>query len=480
MNTRYDLGLFGSHNSAVAIAVNGVVKEVVELERWVQKKNAAFAFHFPIENPKQVLNDILKYFTEKYGVTKYDTVGFNCDNNLHQIVDAHNKIYVPHHTAHCANALYQSPYEQALVVSFDGGSEEGFFKIFKAEKGKDPLLLTSVGIDLCVTYAAVAHYLQPIKREDNWWWGNLVYAGKVMGLAGLGTVRNDLIPKFYSYYLGQSIDNVNLAHERYQKLNIKGKPEDIAATSQYVFEQIFASIINGYKEDLPLCFAGGGAMNIINNAKHGAFVSPNPDDRGIALGCLLHIIKPKEIVDSMYIGLPYRDTVFNRLEPKELVELLVQDKIIGLIQGNSEHGARALGNRSILCLPKEGMKQKLNDTVKYREPFRPFSPMCKQEDKSKWFDSCKFTNWMSHNAKVITHTKSIESVIHSDNTARLQTTTKELNPYLYESLSELEKRGVAPVLLNTSFNIQGKPILNTYKEAKWMLDNTGLDELIIL
>lgn len=476
----FKLGLFGSHNSSLAISVNNQIKEVVELERWVGIKNAAFAFHFPVPNPEEILQDILNYFKQKYGAYKYNMVAYTSDNNLHKIIESEEYKYIPHHTAHCANGLYQSPYQKALVVSFDGGSEEGFFKIFEAEKGKPPTLLSNIGIDLCVTYAAVAHYLPPIKREENWWWGNLVYAGKIMGLAGAGKIDYALVPKFYSYYLGQSIDNVNTAHERYQALNITGNPADIAATSQFVFESIFSNIINGYKKDLPLIFCGGGAMNIINNTKHNAFVSPNPDDRGLALGCLLDIIKPSEVIDSMYLGMPWNDSQYNSLSPTDFASHIINEKFIGLVQGNSEHGARALGNRSILCKPALGMKDKLNKTIKFRESFRPFSPLCREEDKHIWFKSHTNTMWMSHNAEVINPQPSIASIIHTDNTARLQTITKKSNPYVYEVLSIMANKGVDPVLLNTSFNIQGKPILNTLKEAEWMLMNTGLNELVVL
>lgn len=476
----FKLGLFGSHNSALAISVNDEIKEVVELERWVGVKNAAFAFHFPIPNPEEVLSDILNYFKNKYGVEKYNVVAFTSDNNLHKLIPADEYRYIPHHTAHCANGLYQSPYKEAIVISFDGGSEEGFFKIFHAIKGQAPKLLTNVGIDLCVPYAAVAHYLDPIKTEENWWWGNLVYAGKIMGLAGAGKIDYSLVSKFYSYYLGQSIDNVNTAHERYQALNIKGSAEDIAATSQFVFESVFNNIIDGYKNNLPLIFCGGGAMNIINNSRHNAFVSPNPDDRGLALGCLLETIKPSEPVNSMYLGLPFENKTFNDIAPHHFANKIINENILGLVQGRSEHGARALGNRSILCLPKSGMKDKLNKTIKFREPFRPFSPMCREEDKHLWFETHSDTRWMTHNSVVKNLSSSIASIIHSDNTARLQTITQDSNPYLYEVLSVMANKGVDPVLLNTSFNIQGKPILNTFKDAKWMVHNTGLDDLIIL
>ena len=127
----FKLGLFGSHNSSIAISVNNQIKEVVELERWVGVKNAAFAFHFPIPDPEQKLRDILNYFKNKYQAEKYNLVAYTSDNNLHKLIKSDEYRYIPHHTAHCANGLYQSPYDKAIVVSFDGGSEEGFFKILK-------------------------------------------------------------------------------------------------------------------------------------------------------------------------------------------------------------------------------------------------------------------------------------------------------------------------------------------------------------
>ena len=154
----------------------------------------------------------------------------------------------------------------------------------------------------------------------------------------------------------------------------------------------------------------------------------------------------------------------------QVSELLSQDKIIGLIQGRAEHGARALGNRSILCVPKQGVKERLNEQVKKREWFRPFAAVCREEDASKFFKPYGRHRWMTHNVKVTVDT--FPAITHVDKTCRLQTVTEQQNKFLYDLLA------THPVLLNTSFNIQGKPILNTYKEAMWMKENTGVDEII--
>ena len=483
----HNIGVYGSHNSAMALSYQGKVLEVVELERWVKKKNAAFYFHFPEENPNQLTKQIHEYFKKKYGVYVYDNCLYNsCLSNINEL-PALNYEWVPHHMAHVYNAVYQSSAEKSLNISFDGGSDSGHFNIYVTEN-RTPKLLHSTTQDVCVPYAAVGHYLSPIKQEENWWWGNLTYAGKVMGLSAYGKVNDSDYSKMMEYFRLQQKDDVNLAHENFQRIfNVtseKGFDEqrsyDIAATCQKVFEDIFREIITPFVNEYPehqLQFSGGGALNVINNAKWNAFVSPNPDDRGLALGMVLGKIKPSGTIQSMYMGSEPYDT-YNSYEEysiSQIVSDLSEGKIIGLMQGRSEHGARALCNRSILCMPKKGMKEKLNDSVKFREPFRPFAPVCRRQDADKWFEFGEFTQYMSHNATVHNVNDDIEAIIHKDYTARLQTVSQDSNPFMMSLFYEMEKQGLPPILLNTSFNVMGKPILNTWKEAIWMLNNTGID-----
>lgn len=487
----FNLGFFGSHNSAVAISYKGDVLEVVELERWVSKKNAAFYFHFPIKNPNSVAIEIYEYFKQKYGAYYYDNVVYNSSQGAHLEFPAQNYEWKSHHYAHVCNAIYQSTAEKSLNVSFDGGSDEGTFNIYLGERGKEPQKIYTSPKDLAVCYQTVAHYLSSIKREDNWWWGNLVYAGKLMGLVAYGRVSPILIPKFREFYEGQETDNVNTAHERFQKIfGIDSThrfdeyfERDLARTNQFVFEEMFKKIATPFIEkykDRELQFSGGGAMNIINNTIYDAFVTPNPDDRGIALGLLLSKIKPG-FVDSTYLGsYPYDELpAHTELDVDGIVDDLIRGNIIGLIQGKSEHGARALGNRSIICMPYKGMKDKLNSEIKNREWFRPFAPICRLEDANTYFKFGNHSRWMTHNAWVREeHKEVLDAIVHEDGTARLQTITKEQNPFIYELLTKLQIKGHTPVLLNTSFNVQGKPILNTYAEALEIRNSTGLYKVI--
>jgi carbamoyltransferase len=487
----FNLGFFGSHNSAVAISYKGDILEVVELERWVDKKNAAFYYHFPIDNPNEIAYEIYEYFKNKYGAYFYDNVVWNSSDGAHYQFPAQFYEWRPHHYAHVCNAIYQSNAQKSLNISFDGGSDEGVFNIYLGERGVEPKKIFTSSKDLAVCYQTVSHYLNSIKRETNWWWGNLVYAGKVMGLAAYGNVSPVFLPKFREFYEGQETDNVNTAHERFQKIfeidvnkRFEGNVEkDLARTNQFVFEEMFKKIVTPFIEeykDRELQFSGGGAMNIINNTLYDAFVTPNPDDRGIALGLVLSKIKPK-VIDSTYLGsYPYDELPeHDYLNINKLVDDLLDKKIVGVIQGRSEYGARALGNRSIICMPYVGMKDKLNFEVKNREWFRPFAPIVRLEDASEYFKFGNHSRWMCHNAIVKTKYKNeLDAITHFDGTARLQTITKEQNPFIYEILSKLKESGHIPVLLNTSFNIQGKPILNTYKDAIQLRDTTGLDMVI--
>jgi carbamoyltransferase len=478
---KFNIGVYGSHNSALAISFGGDVLEVVELERWVGIKNAAFFYYFPIDNSMDVLDNILNYFENKYGAKEYDYAMVNSwpEEHKHKL-RASNVIWIPHHIAHVSNVQYQSESKKALNISFDGGSDNGHFNIYLSEKGVEPILIFNSEQDICVPYATLAHYIPEIKREENLWVGNLVYSGKLMGLSSYGKRDDKFLKTVESFFDQCNTNEVDIAHKKWVDIYCaclqRGEDgRNLAWAAQKAFELKFAELALSYilkYQDIELQFSGGGSMNIINNTLYKAFVSPNSDDRGIALGCLLYLLKPQTALDSTYLGsAPYDEKP--KGEPhsiKQVAHLLEEGKIIGLIQGRGEHGARSLGNRSILCLPTEGMKDRLNKEVKFREEYRPFAAVCREEDVNKYFYSIGNHRWMTNNAVV--KTNDLPAITHIDRTCRLQTVTEKQNPFLYQLLGE------HPVLLNTSFNIQGKPILNTYKDALWMKENTGIDEVI--
>jgi len=328
-----------------------------------------------------------------------------------------------------------------------------------------------------------------------------------MGLCGYGEVRNDWVPHFKEFYLKKpsGLNYNELLAELGIKIGVIFDVNnrigdkiglDIAATSQHVFEEIFFETVTPFVNqylDYPLCVTGGCALNVVCNTKlkekfnRDVFVAPNSNDCGLALGMLLDHERPFSQVDVTYGGLPICDPNAlyelvenkwtNEYTPQVGAQLLRNGSIIGVIRGDSEHGPRALGNRSIICNPSvPNMKDILNSKVKKREWFRPFAPVVRLEDVEKYFYFKEESRFMSFYAKVKEEWKEqLAAITHIDGTARLQTVTYDQNPYLYELLTEFNNLTNFGVLLNTSFNVNGKPLINSYKDALYMLNNSGLD-----
>ena len=164
-----------------------------------------------------------------------------------------------------------------------------------------------------------------------------------------------------------------------------------------------------------------------------------------------------------------------------IVQDLINQRILGLIQGNSEHGPRALGNRSIICSPIPlNMKDTLNHKVKHREWFRPFAPIVRLEDVSEYFEWEGESRWMNFCPKVRKEWRDrLPAITHVDGTGRVQTVTKEQNPLIYEILTQFKEKTGIGVLVNTSFNVDRKPILSSYKDALKVFHETELDRLYL-
>ena len=337
----------------------------------------------------------------------------------------------------------------------------------------------------------------------------LALAGKLMGLCGYGKVIPEFVPAFEEFFFDRDYEKLS----NWTNLPLKNvkKPwkdpltnwafegqyaYDIAATAQEGFENAFFEVLDRYDPNIPLCLCGGAALNVLVNEKikekydRPLYVPPNPHDGGLSLGHLFMYREPTERVDITYSGLPLLDRnklpeyieKYNakKVNKKEIAEIIKDGKIIGLVYGDSEVGPRALGNRSIVCDPNiADMKDILNSKVKFREWYRPFAPFCKKEDAHKYFDSPNFDNleYMSYAPRVKVDT--LPSITHVDGTARLQTVTEKSHSHFYELLTEFGKISETNVLLNTSFNIRGYPILSTIDDALYALNNTDMDHVVI-
>ena len=515
-----NISFYGSHNSSIVVEDKGKIIVVIEVERFLNVKNAGYGQYLTSDTRFYLIKEILKYIETEYGLKEFDNCYYsNTDTiegpekvNYEQFITAKNYVNVLHHLSHAACALYQSDYKNALIVSFDGGGSDGFFNIYVAKNRNEIELIEKYNIDLGFAYMSFGDYLGDIRQEPALNIGNLVYSGKIMGLCSYGNVNKEWLPHFEDYYrskpdglnyiglLKTLSQNTGLIFDRDNRLT--GQTSwDAAKTSQIAFENVFMEIVNPFLKKyskLPLLLTGGCALNILLNTKlyyelnRDVFIPPNPNDCGIASGMLLLHMKPKQAVDLTYSGIPIIDkntlmmiceNQYN-VKPTDtntILNDLILGKIIGVVKGNSEHGPRALGNRSIICDPSHPeMKDILNAKVKNREWYRPFAPVCRLEDVSKYFNFSGESRWMSFCPEVRDEWKEkLTSITHVDGTARVQTVTKEQNEWLYDLLTEFEKLTGVGVLLNTSFNVNGKPILSTYKDALHVFKNTQMDRLIL-
>ncbi len=260
-----------------------------------------------------------------------------------------------------------------------------------------------------------------------------------------------------------------------------------------------------------LTIAGGVALNCVANGRvareagfENVWIQPAAGDDGIAIGCAyygwLEILKQRRsfVMEHSYVGKVYTDQDIEKATQKFLVriqtktarsddicrdtaKLLADQKVIGWFQGGSEFGPRALGNRSLLADPRKAeMKDILNSRVKHRQPFRPFAPIVLAERVREIFEGEEDSPFMLIAKSVRPEWRDrIPAIVHVDGTARVQTVRAETNPVLYRLLKEFEALTGVPVLINTSFNIKGEPIVETPRDAVICFLTTGIDSLVL-
>ena len=260
-----------------------------------------------------------------------------------------------------------------------------------------------------------------------------------------------------------------------------------------------------------LCVAGGVALNCVANGRiareagfENVWIQPAAGDDGIAIGCAyygyLEILKQRRsfIMNHSYVGRHYSDQDIHNATQRFLVriqttaarsdnicrdtaKLLADQKVVGWFQGGSEFGPRALGNRSLLADPrKPEMKDILNKRVKHRQAFRPFAPIVLAERAKEVFEGEEDSPFMLIAKRVRPEWRDkIPAIVHVDGTARVQTVREETNPILYRLLREFDALTGVPVLINTSFNVKGEPIVETPRDAVICFLTTGVDHLVL-
>lgn len=609
-NDEYTISSYLSgHDRCVVIAKGREILEVIEVERLHSLKNADWeegkvAMNYPTRTYEPTTPDLNNFYNKQiyeYVTRKYGKINFKYCFGITSLDGIYTTqkefVKVHHHSSHALGAFYQSPFKEALVLTYDGGSPDHVSRaVYYVRRGKRPILIDAFESSIVGRYQDLGLLFecfewQPAKAAHT-------LPGKIMALASFGkpnlnlldyyknvcsgTINNNLKKEMVDFnpddYITSrlmkelmdnncyGVDSWEKEHAKlvYQKVitrlffvnrllekegftnskelaplalaffginylkffnyyneeeykSIKRIPIekafDMAATLQRACEELFFDVftpyINKYSK-LPIVLAGGGALNIVLNTRikketgRDVFVSPDPSDCGLALGAMLGYLRPEKPYSNPYTGMPIVDintlpsTVMEhvgldaalskyefvgdvRLDLSHIAKLISDGKIIGVMRGNSERGPRALGNRSIICsasLPH--IKDTLNAKVKFREWFRPFAPIVRLKDVSKYFEWEGESRYMNFCIDVKEEYRDkLQAITHVDGTARVQTITREQNWFIYDILTHLNNITGIGVIVNTSFNVNGRPLINSVKDAFKMLENTELDGIIV-
>lgn len=432
--------------------------------------------------------------------------------------------YVTHHLAHAAGALLASPFDRGAILTVDGYGERDSTVIWSGDGASFKRLWTQeFPHSLGGVYAAVSQYLgfRPNSGE-----------GKVMGLASYGqAVYADIFRQLikvtkdgytvdldaFSYYLERPIRYTQklvdlLGPPRVPESAIEKRHEDIAASLQLVLEEAIIALASLAKRLTgmdTLCMAGGVTLNCSANGKlvqsgifDHYFFQPASSDAGASMGAALyatHALEglkrgPSKMVHEYLGPSSTPDEVFDSLkkggldfltpdDPYELAGRLLAKGLIGSVyQGRAEFGPRALGNRSTLADPRGAdMKDRVNARVKFREPFRPFAPSVQVEHAVEYFGpGADFSPFMLRVFETkAEHLNEAAAVTHVDGGARVQSVDKADNPRYWRLIDGFRKETGTPLVLNTSFNVRGEPIVNTPSDAVKCYLTTDMDFLVI-
>lgn len=440
-------------------------------------------------------------------------------------------LFTEHHYAHAASAYYCSDFDESVVVTMDGVGEWDTTTIGYS-KGNQLKLTHSIKFphSLGLLYSAVTYYLGFKVNSAEY---------KVMGLAPYGEpdiyynqfkklieITDDGSYQLNMDYFAYEYD-LRMTNKKFQDLfggpprspesELTQRHKDIAAALQKITDEAVLKIVKYAQSLYPssnLCLAGGVALNCVANGKilesgwfKDIYIQPASGDAGGAIGAVCYVYydvlknaKKSSAVDTVYLGPSFSNDNYKKfleevvkkfgfelkykfLSDTELfpyvARLITSNNVIGWFQDGMEFGPRALGNRSIIADARNKENwQKVNLKIKFRESFRPFAPTVLEDKAENYFELRGYPSpYMLLVAQV--KKQDVPAVTHIDNSARIQTINRHENSRYYDLINEFYKQTGCPVIINTSFNVRGEPIVCTPQDAFNCFVNTEMDYLVL-
>jgi|TARA_B100000424_G_scaffold78140_1_gene58366 carbamoyltransferase len=464
-----------NHDASISLIDNGEVVFAAHSERYSGIKNdselhaAIFADMYRYGKPDKVAYFerpwLKKYRQLKAG--QYKEV-FQLDNTpkkyLKRYIGELPINYVQHHQSHAAAGYYTSPYDEACIVNIDAIGEFETATIWYAwgshfEKRWSMTYPQSLGL----FYSAITQRLGLKPQEDEY---------ILMGMAAYGQV-NEKIKSELRELLHHNLHRGCLGWDS------KYYPDDgseqwkfhIAANTQSVIEEEIQKIFLKAKELVPetdnCVYMGGVALNCVANSIIARdhypklWILPNPGDAGSSLGCAAYLFGEHVNWKTPFTGYDIK----GRYPWRKVLNELLDGNIVGVASGRAEFGPRALGNRSLLADPRgDEIKDKVNE-IKRRQKFRPFAPSVLEEHAHEIFDMPVRKSQFMQFVAPCKYPDKYPAICHVDNTSRVQTVSKDDNPGYYKLIKEFYKKTGCPMVLNTSLNIKGQPIVNSYQDG---------------
>ncbi len=450
-----------THDASVSLIKDGEILFAGHAERYSKQKNDWFT-------NRELIKDALQYgypdkvayyenpFLKKLRVKTKG--GFGGDKpwfESTELGDLPRKNF-GHHYSHASAGYYTSAFNDAVIVVLDAIGEFNTSTIWVGEGDNIKLKYKkNYPVSFGLFYSAFTKLIGLMPNQEEY---------IMMGMAAYGD-KNRYASKVSKYFIRHDIQKYNF-HKGildWDEPITEQDKFDIAAAVQYVYELRLAEFMHMAKSitgKSNLVFMGGCALNSSANTLlwkifKDIWIMPNPGDAGSSLGAAAALYGKHVNWKTPYLGYD----LGGEYPVQQIVDGILKDGIVAVATGKAEYGPRALGNRSILADPRDpNIKDKVN-LIKQRELFRPFAPVIMEECASKWFDMDFSSPYMQYTVKCLQPDK-IPSVVHADGTSRVQTVNREQHRGLYRVLNKFYLETGVPILLNTSLNIKGQPLLN--------------------